>query len=135
MTNIFEIIDKNIVYKRKVGYSLLEILKYRQSTEPLEDDLISLNHVVRVCYKEGLPFSLSQIKKVFKKVYKKEYHGSSELNLKILKEWKGNKLIKFQQEKSVPFQKVASGPIRSKQRSPVLHDNQQKVTILGSWQK
>ena len=130
MTDIFKFIDKQIIYKRKMGYSLMEIYKYKQSVEPGEDDLLSLNHVVRVCHEEGLPFTLSQIRRVFNKVFKKEYHESSILGLNFLKQWKGNKLLKFESEMDVPFQKVLSGPIKSNQRSPVRRDNQNIVEIL-----
>ncbi len=118
-----------------MGYSLFEILKYKQSTEPMEDNLLSLNHVVRVCHEERLPFTLSQIKRVFKKVFKKGYHGSPILSLNFLKQWKGNKVIKFQPETPVTISKVLSGPIKSTQKRPVTNDNQNKVNSYGEIQK
>lgn len=118
MTDIFKFIDKQIIYKRKMGYSLKDIYNYKQTVESGEDELISLNHVVRICHEEGLPFTLSQIRKVFNRIYSLEHHESKILSLNALKQWKGNKLLKFQIEKPQPFQKVCFGPIQTKKIKP-----------------
>ena len=55
MTINLKLCDENILYKRKQGYTPTQILKYRQSEEPFEEDLISLNHIARVCFENDLP--------------------------------------------------------------------------------
>lgn len=130
--NIFRLCDDNIIYKRKTGYSLNEILKFKQSIEPCEDDLLSLNHCVRVCYERNLPYSNKQVRKVFNKVFKQEFHGSGVLSWNFLKQWTGNKMIKFKSEVSF---KAPYSPLEKEHRSPYSTDNGFNGKILTGVKK
>lgn len=112
MTDIFSKIDEIILYKRKKNYSLKEILYFFSQQEPYLDEMLCLVHIVRVCFENNLPFSESQIKRIFNKIYKKEFHGSKQSSWEFLQQWSSNKIIKF---KSDPFLKVASTPQKNKQ--------------------
>jgi len=124
----FDDCNNILFYKRKKGYSLMEIWKWKQSVDPLEDDLLSLNHCVRVCYEKELPFSTFQIKRVFNKVFKKEFHGSKVLSWNFIKKWSGNKMVKF---KSEVKSKVPSTPPYGNKLTSPLHDKGKKVVGVG----
>ncbi len=109
--NIHEFANKDIICKRKTGYSLKQIHKSFMGFEPLIDNLLALNHVVRICHEQGLPFTATQVKRVFNKTYiKYSIHGSRNEALKFLKKWFGKKIIQFKTEKTHPYQKVTSSP-------------------------
>ena len=78
---------KNILHKRKMNYSLLEILKSQISLNQSLDELIILNDIVRICSENNIPFKTLQIKKVFKKIYKMELHGSKLKSWEFLSKW------------------------------------------------
>lgn len=81
-----------------MGYSPLEICKYHQSCEPLLDEMVCLKHIARVCKDAGLPFSKSQIKRVFNKFYNLKYHGSKSAYWKFISQECSNKLIVFKSD-------------------------------------
>jgi hypothetical protein len=92
--------DLQIIHKRKMGYSPLEIYKYYQDCEPCLDDLICLAHVVQVCEKAGLPFGKIQVKKVFNKLYRLEFHGSKTDYWNFIAKHCTNKVLVFKTEQS-----------------------------------
>ena len=77
---------KNILHKRKMNYSLLEILKSQISLNQSLDELIILNDIVRICSENNIPFKYMQVKRVFLQIYKQGLHGSKFKCLNFLKE-------------------------------------------------
>jgi len=127
--NIFEFSDRDICHKRKMGYSLKEIHASFMAYEPLMDDLLALNHVVRICHENGLPFTPQQIKRVFNKIYLRELHGGKKDNWNFLKKWFGKKLFQFKTEKPHLSSKVPSTPPFFDKNASLL--NEKRSNSLG----
>ncbi len=85
--NIFEEMDNQILYKRKSGYSLNQILYYVTGAEPNLDNFLCLNHCVRVCFENKATFSLRQVKRIFNKTFKLEYHSNKTAAWNFIKKW------------------------------------------------
>jgi len=105
--------DSKLIEMRKKGKSCLQLVQERQKFEPFEDDLISLNHVVRVCHESSLPFTSTQVRRVFNKIYNKDFHGQKLACWNFLKQWFGRKLILFRN--------VGSRCVKNKQISPKIN--------------
>jgi len=110
--------DLKLIEMRKNGKSCFQLFQERQKFEPSEDDMISLNHVVRICRESGLPFTSTQIKRVFLKIYNKDFHGQKLACWSFLKQWSGKKLILFRN--------VGSRCVKNKQITPQI-DSMKKV--------
>lgn len=115
--------DQQIIYKRKMGYSLKDVYEYHESYNPYLDNFINLCHVVRICYEQNLPFEAAQIKRVFNKVHNKVFHGNKSSCWKYIAHYAGKKILCF--KTPVYNQKVASSPMFFDKTSDMAKDMNQ----------
>lgn len=94
--------DREIVDKRLKGYTLLELFKVKQKWDPICDDVLALNHVMILCFEQGMPFSSTQYKRVFNRIWSKDLHGMKRDNHKWLKRYIGRKILVFKMDKPHP---------------------------------
>ena len=123
---------EEIIYKRKKGYTLLDICKFNISYNPHLTNLIVLCDTARICFEEGLPFTRKQIKKVFDKYYSKELYGTKQGNLEFINKWSGSKIIKFVTESPQGIKKVPSAPLKNNLLSSQAIENKNKDNLPTS---
>lgn len=78
----------NPVLKARLnGEPISHILRELQERRPMIDDLLNLNYIIRICFKEGQPFTEEEIIRTFDSLYSIQYHGSRQSCLKWINKY------------------------------------------------
>lgn len=133
-------IDIKIVDMRKDKCRILTIHKWLVEWDYFSqlDEQIVLCHILRVLDENSIAVSRNEVRTCFNKFYNKNYHGDKKTYLSMMYHDFGVKIgtvVDTSQIRVVTTQKPSFSPIKLRQRSPVLHENEQSVEILTKSKK